>query len=473
MFAATIVLFLILAPFAQAQYSGGMGEPNDPYQIATAEDLMLLGESPGDYDKHFILIADIDLDPNLPGGIIFDRAVIAPDMNDITGEFQGTAFTGVFDGNGHTVLNFSYTSTEIPYVGLFGYMEGAEIRDLGLLNPNIDAGTGDYVGSLAGYIKRSTIKNCYAEGVIVVGHNSIGGLIGNSRFESRGITNCHATGSVTGNENVGGLVGFNDYSRISDCYAIGTVVGDCSVGGLVGVNGGSFLGYRSVPGGIFRSYANATVYGCDDVGGLVGRSDYYATITNCYATGGVTGIQHVGGLVGGNVGYITTTYSTSTVSGTGSNVGGLLGYNEEPNNTSNSFWDIETSGQEFSAGGVGLTTAEMQDPETFIAAEWDFHPHDIWIEPEGGGYPVLFWQVPPEFGLPDFAGGKGDPNDPYLKELYSIHEEKADKLAEKLWDLNSKEFDNQWTHITATVLSGAFEAVFKETYGAWRESLKK
>ena len=45
-----------------AQYSGGIGEPDDPYQIATAEDLMLLGESPGDYDKHFILTADIDLD---------------------------------------------------------------------------------------------------------------------------------------------------------------------------------------------------------------------------------------------------------------------------------------------------------------------------------------------------------------------------------------------------------------------------
>jgi hypothetical protein len=56
----------------------------------------------------------------------------------------------------------------------------------------------------------------------------------------------------------------------------------------------------------------------------------------------------------------------------------------------------------------------MQDPETFMAAEWDLHPHHIWIDPEGGGYPVLFWQVPPEFGQPDFAGGKGDPNDPYL-----------------------------------------------------------
>ena len=52
---------------AYAKYSGGTGEPNDPYQIATAADLIALGETPEDYDKHFILTADIDLDPNLPG----------------------------------------------------------------------------------------------------------------------------------------------------------------------------------------------------------------------------------------------------------------------------------------------------------------------------------------------------------------------------------------------------------------------
>lgn len=53
-----ITIFSISLP-VYAQYSGGSGEPNDPYQIATAEDLMLLGDSPEDYDKHFILTADI------------------------------------------------------------------------------------------------------------------------------------------------------------------------------------------------------------------------------------------------------------------------------------------------------------------------------------------------------------------------------------------------------------------------------
>jgi hypothetical protein len=55
-----ILIYLFCLP-ANGQYSGGPGEPNDPYQIATAEDLILLGDSPEDYDEQFILTADIDL----------------------------------------------------------------------------------------------------------------------------------------------------------------------------------------------------------------------------------------------------------------------------------------------------------------------------------------------------------------------------------------------------------------------------
>ncbi|MHC4537556.1 MAG: hypothetical protein ACYS6K_26785 [Planctomycetota bacterium] len=105
-----VIVTYMLAMVAHAQYSGGTGEPNDPYLIATAEDLMLLGESPEDYDKHFILTADIDLDPNLPDRKVFDKAVIAPSRD--------TSFTGVFDGNGHTISRLSIKG--IMYVGLFG-----------------------------------------------------------------------------------------------------------------------------------------------------------------------------------------------------------------------------------------------------------------------------------------------------------------------------------------------------------------
>ena len=53
---------------------GGTGEPNDPYQIATAEQLIAIGSDPNLLDKHFLLVADIDQDPNLAGGRVFDNA---------------------------------------------------------------------------------------------------------------------------------------------------------------------------------------------------------------------------------------------------------------------------------------------------------------------------------------------------------------------------------------------------------------
>ena len=99
------------------EFSGGTGEPNDPYQIATAVDLMLLGESPEYYDKHFILTDDIDLDPNLPGRKVFEKSAIAPDANMVDRFFEGTPFFGVFNGNGNKILNFSCSSSD-PFICL-------------------------------------------------------------------------------------------------------------------------------------------------------------------------------------------------------------------------------------------------------------------------------------------------------------------------------------------------------------------
>lgn len=103
------VLFIIVP--LQAQYSGGTGEPNDPYQIVTAEQMNAIGTESNDWDKNFILTADIDL-----------------------AQYTGTqfniikSFTGTFDGNGHTLLNFTYTSTNKNYVGIFGSIENGIIK---------------------------------------------------------------------------------------------------------------------------------------------------------------------------------------------------------------------------------------------------------------------------------------------------------------------------------------------------------
>jgi hypothetical protein len=113
----TTSLVLTLISAVSAKYSGGSGTPDDPYQIATAADLIDLGNNPQDYDKHFTLTADIDLDPNLAGRRIFADAVIGsllaqpdPPIPQTDG-YQGAPFTGVLDGNGHEIRNLRI---EIP-----------------------------------------------------------------------------------------------------------------------------------------------------------------------------------------------------------------------------------------------------------------------------------------------------------------------------------------------------------------------
>ena len=158
------VLLLTGVSTATAKYSGGTGEPNDPYQIATAADLIALGETPEDYDKHFLLTADIDLDPNLPGRKVFDRAVIAPDTDPAKGGFQGTAFTGVFDGNGHTILHLTITGKDS--LGLFGRLGvPASLSNLGLEAVEI---TGTWhVGGLVGSNGDGSIANCHSSGSVI------------------------------------------------------------------------------------------------------------------------------------------------------------------------------------------------------------------------------------------------------------------------------------------------------------------
>ncbi|UCG55888.1 MAG: hypothetical protein JSU70_13570 [Phycisphaerales bacterium] len=294
---------------AQRKYGGGSGTAEDPYQIATAADLIALGEEPNDYDKHFILTADIDLDPNIPGRRIFDRAVIAPDTNDVEDWFQGTPFAGVFDGNGHTVSNLTIVGAS--YLGLFGEIDNAAISDLGLEAVDVD-GSGGFVGSLAGYAP-GTISNCYGSGTVSGAGVCVGGLLGSA---AGCITRCYSTAEVSGSNVAGGLVG-NSRGNITESHSTGVVNGSHRVGGLVGNNRGS----------ITESYSAGAVSGDSEIGGLVGMNDD-ASITESYSTGAVSGDSHIGGLVGCNgPSPITMSYSTGTVIGRGWAIGGLVGGN--------------------------------------------------------------------------------------------------------------------------------------------------
>lgn len=448
------------------KYGGGTGEPNDPYLIYTAEQMNTIGANYDDWDKHFKLMADMDLS----GYAGTDFSIVGADHTN--------AFTGIFDGNGHTISNFICTYPDRDYVGLFGYIKGseAEIRNLGLVDPNVDAGAGHSIGSLVGYVHQGTIANCYVEGGTVSGRGMVGGLVGTNLGT---IDDCYSTADSFGNDNVGGLAGSNGFGTIIygsgmiiNCSALGGIAeGRRFIGGLVGTNSGTIvhcsakgsvsgidrdvgglvgsnrgviancsaegdvLGRNSVGGlvgendrSITTSFSSASVEGRDEVGGLVGHNSHDAETVNCYADGNVVGQRRVGGLVGENTtpggraggqrsGVIRNSYSVATVSGD-ELVGGLAGHSEV-SEVRFSFWDIEASGQTASDGGTGMTTAQMQDPNTFINAGWGFvgatrASCDVWAEPDGGGYPVFWWQLSPQPDLPIFSGGTGEPDNPYL-----------------------------------------------------------
>jgi len=464
----TICLFLVTAfTFTQAWgYSGGTGTPEDPYQIATAADLILLGETPEDYDKHFIMIADIDLDPNLPGGRVFDRAVIAADAGPGQ-EHQGTPFGGVFDGKEHRILNL--TIAGVRYLGLFGSVGGSGIvSNLSLEQVNVAAATGwvevgggkyrhesRYIGALVGAnsghlsscyatgiirgevyvgglvgVNRDTVADCYTTVTVSATEHTVGGLAG---WNSGSIATSYSTGMVNGDRCVGGLVAAN-HGDITGCRSTGMVSGDSYVGGLAGRNssniiesysGSTIRGETAVGGlvgwnrdSVAMSYSTGSVSGRDRVGGLAGDND--GSIASSYSTGMVSGEVTVGGLVGLNTGGIAMSYSVGIVSGD-KEVGGFVAHDEtlregawRPSHgtTTTSFWNSETSGQTTSAGGTGLLTSEMQIAATFLNVGWDFisetenGPNDIWKIVEGQTYPLLSWQK--------YGGGTGDPNDPYL-----------------------------------------------------------
>ncbi len=193
------IVFLLISSPSQGKYSGGTGEPNTPYRITTPEDLNDIGKYTEDWGSHFVLTDDI----NLTGYSESNFNLIGVDWEDF--------FSGVFDGNGHTISNFTYNFSGPYNMGLFRYVSGssAQIKNLTLVDPNIDAGTGDSVGALVGRILGgATVSNCHIQGGHVranYGNGIIGGLAGSN---SGLISDCSAHITVTGYGNTGGYVGY-------------------------------------------------------------------------------------------------------------------------------------------------------------------------------------------------------------------------------------------------------------------------
>ena len=172
-------------------------------------------------------------------------------------------FTGKFNGNGHKIRRLYINRSEENNVGLFGYVVGGEIRNLGIEEGCVVGRYG--TGILVGY-NRGIVRNCYSNGS-VSGNDYVGGLVGYNRFgsvSSGTVSQSYSMGSVSGSgDYVGGLVGYN-YGTVSESYSTGSVSGRTSVGGLVG---------RNYSGTVSQSYSTGSVSGSGDcVGGLVGEN---------------------------------------------------------------------------------------------------------------------------------------------------------------------------------------------------------
>ena len=250
---------------AAAKDLGYTIESNGSYTVTSADGLMNVAElvNGGKTDINITLDKNIDLTGK-------DWTPIGTDYDN--------AYTGTFDGGGHTITGLTVTTND-EYAGLFGYL-------------------GNF-GNAAG-----TVKNVVMDGIQ--------------------ITCNHRLGSA------GGVAGFSRAVTIENCSVSGSVSGTMRAGGVVGGQiGGSITGCSS----------SATVKGALNVGGVAGEKNSGATMTACYATGNVTieidPINNIlgGGLVGFNArSSVLACYATGNVTSTGSStgnvyIGGFLGGN--------------------------------------------------------------------------------------------------------------------------------------------------
>ena len=301
-FFTCLMMMSALPMMAIAQSWSGEGTEDNPYQITSDEEMQAFAASVNSgnaYDGvYFSLSEDVTTGP------------IAAD---------GNIFSGVFDGNGHTVtvsIHSGYNE-----VGLFGHIENATIRELkvaGNLSNLGDITDEGGFGALVGYAKNSTITDCHNSADIDCAYKCNGGICGYS--EGSTIQYCTNSGDVRAlqdnQDRTGGICGLNDGGTITHCSNSGHISGDDGIGGIVG---------RNEKGGTTRSCINSGVVEGDlYVGGIVGeiysltplRSAQEAQIAYCYNEGGVIGNEYVAGIVGeadGNI--IEACYNVGTVRG--------------------------------------------------------------------------------------------------------------------------------------------------------------
>ncbi len=225
-------------------------------------------------------------------------------------------FKGEFDGiagkKNRKIYGLYINSASTNYAGLFGNASNVKISNLDLLVGKIVAK--DNVGSLIGYAEGGAVTNVHAE-TRVSGNDRVGGLVG---YFTGNISKSSEKGNVLGRDSVGGIVGITTGSitgtTAANSYFIGNVNGRNYVGGMAGSSGK-----------ISNAYAEATISGDSSyVGGIAGLAN--GLVDSVYYTGGlVKGFGFVGGVVGSSLDSVKYSFSEGDVSGSGNRVGGAIG----------------------------------------------------------------------------------------------------------------------------------------------------
>ena len=309
----------------------GNGSKDEVYEIRNAGQLywfagLVNGTLSGvtqNTSANAVLTADIVVNKNV---LKSDGTVNEGTFKEWTpiGNSYNGSYTGIFEGQNHTISGLYFKQENTEEVGFFGYNRG-KISNVGILDSYFCGFS--QVGGVCGY-NSSTITNCYNKGVVdgtADCASSFGGVCGCNLGI---LTNCYNTGIVKGQLFVGGVSG-NNGKMITNCYNTGIVKGHEWVGGVSGENSGTIINCNN------EGKVSGTEY---YVGGVSGENK--KTITNCYNTGIVSGQSYVGGVNGYNInGTIINCNATGEVNGTGSYVGGVIGMNLNKGTITNCYYD--------------------------------------------------------------------------------------------------------------------------------------
>ena len=251
---------------AAAKDLGYTIESNGSYTVTSADGLMNVAElvNGGKTDINITLDKNIDLTGKdwTPIGTSFDNS-----------------YTGTFDGGGHTITGLTIT-TKDQFVGLFGYLD-----------------------------KAGTVKNVVMEGIQITSNHMFGNTGGVAGFSWGTIENCSVSGSVSGTNCVGGVVGSQKAGSIIGCSSSAIVKGTRYVGGVAGEKWGTMTACYATGNVTLEINSPQDLSG----GGVVGLNGG-STVLACYATGNVnskgsnTGNVHIGGLFGDNYTVVTACY---------------------------------------------------------------------------------------------------------------------------------------------------------------------